>query len=393
MRITGCVLVAIGLAGGGIAAAGPDAQPVIGGTSVPEGSWRDAAAVLIGGQAACSGVLVAPTVALTAGHCNDPQLTEILVGTNDLSKPARGERLAVARRIQHPMYSTTYDITVLVLAAASTIEPRAIATGWARTDIQDGAPVELVGFGAIDRNANQYIDAMQEAETTITDAACTDLASGCEPGAQPAGELGAGGMGIDTCPGDSGGPLYLKTSYGDFLAGLTSRAYADATYPCQDGGLYVRPDAVVDWIEEQAGVGVTRGPEPSSPAIEITRGDGGETEIDVNDPATEDHTFEIPEQPVYGTAVVNEKGRVRYCANPDHVGEDTVAVAIADQAVPSRRLIHLVKVNVTEGDPPDECSLEFEGGGCCSAGTRMRPGAALPFIVAGGVLLRRRRRR
>ena len=38
----------------------------------------------------------------------------------------------------------------------------------------------------------------------------------------PDGELGAGGMGIDTCPGDSGGPLYLPTDFGTFLAGVTS---------------------------------------------------------------------------------------------------------------------------------------------------------------------------
>jgi MYXO-CTERM domain-containing protein len=394
VRITTWLVVGVSLAGGGIAAGNPGGgAPVMGGGSVPEGSWRDTAAVLIGGQAACTGVLIAPTVALTAGHCNDSQLTAILVGTNDLSQPARGERLTVSRRIQHPNYSATFDITVLELATASTVEPRAIATGWARADIRDGAFVQLVGFGAINRNASQYIDAMQEAETTITDADCENLGLGCNPGAQPAGELGAGGMGIDTCPGDSGGPLYLKTEYGDFLAGITSRGYSNATFPCQDGGLYVRPDAIVDWIEEQVGVGVGRGPEPSSLAIEITTGDGGETEIEVNDPLSEEHTFDIPEQPAFGLAAVKDDGRVRYCANPDFTGEDTVGVAIADASNPDRRLIHLVKVNVSDGEPPDDCSLEFASGGCCSTGTRPELGAALPFIVVGGVLLRRRRKR
>ena len=113
---------------------------------------------------------------------------------------------------------------MLTLLQPSSIPPRPIATGWARLDIVDGASVQLVGYGAVDRDANQYVAALQEATSTLTDADCSS-SSGCNAGARPAGELGAGGMGIDTCPGDSGGPLYLLTPYGDFLAGVTSRGY------------------------------------------------------------------------------------------------------------------------------------------------------------------------
>jgi hypothetical protein len=54
--------------------------------------------------------------------------------------------------------------------------------------------ISLVGFGAIDKNGAQYINELQEASSTITDFDCSQ-SSGCNAGAQPDGELGAGGMG------------------------------------------------------------------------------------------------------------------------------------------------------------------------------------------------------
>lgn len=393
MRRCRWAAVALVIAAGATAHAGPAPghAPVMGGTAVPDGSWPDVGAVIIGGFVECTGTLVAPTVALTAGHCNDPQLTTFWVGTNNLGTSAKGEHLAVARRIEYPNSQSSFDVTVLVLDQPSTIESRAIATGWARADIRNTAAVQLVGFGAIDRDATQYIDAMQEAATTITDFDCSDDGVGCNLAARPAGELGAGGMGIDTCPGDSGGPLYLKTSYGDFLAGITSRSYIGAQFPCQDGGIYERPDAIVDWIEQQAGVPVARGPEPSAALIAVVRGGGGETAIDVNDPASEDHTFAIPAQPGGGVAAVDDDGDVKYCANASFVGTDTIDVEITDAHDATRKAVVAIGVTVADGTPPDECSVEFTGG-CCSAGTPLDLGGAAPAIVVGAVLLRRRRR-
>jgi uncharacterized protein (TIGR03382 family) len=398
MRSAGPVIlgvVTLGIAAA--AAADPQIQqPVLGGDEVPEGRWRDTAAVLFGGQQGCSGVLVAPTVVLTAGHCNDTSLDAVLVGTNSLSQPGRGEQIAVTRRIEYPSSWTSFDVTALVLQRASAIEPRAIATGWARLDIVDGAAVQLVGYGAIDRDATVYVDALQEVETTITDADCSDEGVGCNVAARPAGELGAGGMGRDTCPGDSGGPLYLRTVYGDFLAGLTSRAYDSAQFYCQDGGIYERPDAIVDWIEQETGVPVRRGPEPAAPPIEVAQGVGAETTIAPNDPVGTAHDYELAAMPLHGTAAVRGDGQVRYCANRDYTGADTVEVTIADRDAPARRLAYAIPVTVAAGTPPDdECTLEFEGGsgGCCSASTR--PGGA-EFVLAGLVglaLVRRRRRR
>jgi endonuclease G len=243
--------LAISLIFAGACATEPDgshesatAAEVMGGSNAPDGKWPDIAAVNFAGQQGCTGTLIAPTVVLTAGHCNDAELDSVLVGTASLNRAADGETIAVAQRIEYessPGAGDSYetmDLTVLVLARPSVFAPRALATAWARFDIVNGAQVTIAGYGGINAESTQYVFELQEAITTITDAECTEK-PGCNASVAPAGELGAGGMGVDTCPGDSGGPLYLMTAYGNFLAGATSRAYDDATTQCKDGGVYV----------------------------------------------------------------------------------------------------------------------------------------------------------
>ncbi|MBA2543750.1 MAG: trypsin-like serine protease, partial [Deltaproteobacteria bacterium] len=117
----------------------PRSTEVIGGTAAPLGKWPDTAAVFFGSQQGCTGTLIAPTVALTAGHCNDSSLTKILVGTNSLNRVADGETLQVMKRVE----LRENDTTVLVLATPSKFAPRALGTGWAKFDIKNGARVQV----------------------------------------------------------------------------------------------------------------------------------------------------------------------------------------------------------------------------------------------------------
>src|SRR5262245_47458229 len=148
-RMGAAAVVLVTVAGVARADTGTIEQPILGGEDVPFGTWRDTAVILVGGLAQCSGILVGPTVVLTAGHCDDPALTEVIVGANDLSQVQRGERIGVVQRIPYPEWSTTYDVTALVLERASTIQQRKIATGWARVDIDDGTADARVGCSAI----------------------------------------------------------------------------------------------------------------------------------------------------------------------------------------------------------------------------------------------------
>jgi endonuclease G len=219
------------------------ATQVIGGASAKSGAWPDVAGILFpgsnGDEALCTGTLVAPTVVLTAGHCYDPLEPlpdNVLIGTSSLARPDDGETIEIQAGFVYPDAQTSEDVTVLVLARASSRTPRKIATGWARVDVVNGARIALVGYGATNQDGNRFVNELQEATTKITDFDCSK-SSGCNAAARPAGELGAGGMGVDTCPGDSGGPLYLTTGYGAFLAGVTSRSYDNARVACSEGGI------------------------------------------------------------------------------------------------------------------------------------------------------------
>jgi MYXO-CTERM domain-containing protein len=358
--------------------------PVIGGSAVPEGKWRDAAAVLFDGQQGCTGILIAPSVVMTAAHCIDSTLDKVLIGTNSLAKPSIGETINVARRLAYPQGK--YDVGIVILANPSTITPRLLATGWAQSDIVDGARVEFVGYGAIDRNSQTYIDEMQQAESTVTDAGCTTHA-GCDPAARPNGEIGAGGAGIDTCPGDSGGPMYLLTDYGEFLAGVTSRGYDTNQYDCSEGGIYTRPDKadIVAWVEQQAMVYLPDGRGPIADKLFVQPDGENSLTVNPNDPRTgRSYTWEIVTPPAHGTATIDASGKLTVHAAADYLGPDSVIVRAIDSTDTTRSARGRIEIEVVEDLPGDD-------GGCCGAGPA--DGRIAPALLVLGALFARRRRR
>jgi uncharacterized protein (TIGR03382 family) len=389
---------------------------VIGGSNAPQGMWPATAAILYGSASdpsasnndpvhstLCTGVLVAPTVVLTAGHCvpgvlgSDEgyigDLTGVLIGAASLSDPSAGD-LVVAQNSdisQYPNSQTTIDVGIIKLEHASTMTPAPIADGWAKFDITNGAKVELVGYGSIDMNGNTYIPEEQEAQSTITDYDCS-TSDGCNAGAMPDGELGAGGGGIDTCPGDSGGGMYLLTSYGTFVAGITSRSYANNIYYCSQGGIYERPDKIVDYIETMTGVQVEHGPMPAAAAVAAVTGGLGTTQIETNDPKTGEHHFEVATAPQHGKLAVDSSGAVRFCASST-TGSDSATITVADAHDATRTLPVTIAIDVTAGAGSGTCDVDdFPSAGCCDASGGPSGGSAVLALVVGASLVRRRSR-
>ncbi|HTV23870.1 MAG TPA: trypsin-like serine protease [Polyangiaceae bacterium] len=223
---------------------------VMGGTVVPEGRWDE-----VSGHS-CTGVLIAPRWVLTAGHCT--------LGNTDVQLKHRQEGHSVVAAVQHPDWQNTLDVGLLELDSDADVEPAQIAFGCGSQYISDGAEVQIVGYGATSPSGRQFNDQLREATTEIVDADCSGDDWSCFV---PGQELIAGHPGVDTCPGDSGGPLYVWTDSGPLLAGITSRASnpgatptGGVEEPCGSvPGLYVRADAVVDWIEDTTGESL---PEP-----------------------------------------------------------------------------------------------------------------------------------
>lgn len=341
------------------------AQSVTNGSDVAEGDWEDTAGILFGrsSEPECTGVLVAPRVVLTAGHCvlHGSRPSAVLLGTNDYRYG--GEKIDVASIIEHPNSQSTYDAAILILEQDATVEPRVIAQDCVLdNDLVDGAPVTIVGYGAINRQGTQYVPQLQEAATTVDDHDCSDMSLGCTRSVSPNGELGAGGEDneTDSCFGDSGGPLYLNTDKADYLVGLTSRGYSNA---CGPGGIYVRADALLDWIEDETGVTLptpdcgggggggtdtdtdTGGgggggggnqdtnatPEPLADDIVVVAGGTATVTIDPNDPDSGDsHTFTVVTEPEHGEVSVDGDGVVTFVAGTGYSGADAFAVVVSD---------------------------------------------------------------
>jgi endonuclease G len=254
---TSVVLVAVVWvgAGSGIAAAnsssGIEESSVIGGEAAAEGEWPDAVALVDLDQPYCTGTLIAADLVLTAAHCvaGGPP-PDVRVNTVDGTS---GPALAVREVHIHPDWETTYDAALLVLdRPVSGVAPRPLIPDCARAALVDGARVTVAGFGDRGLERNAPTGELYQADLTITGLDCP-TSEGCNAAIRPDGELiAAGEIGVDSCYGDSGGPLYLRTGTGDYLAGVVSRATFSATADCGEGGIYVRTDPLAGWIESIA---------------------------------------------------------------------------------------------------------------------------------------------
>jgi MYXO-CTERM domain-containing protein len=223
---------------------------IVGGTTAQTGDWPDAVAVL-GSNGTCTGTLIAPDVVLTAGHCAgiDPQ--QVIANTVDYSQDDGGVRVHVAKTTAYPNWQTSYDVAVLELASPiKDVAPRKIGTSCTFERFERQTAVRLVGFGATDMAGRAGNTQLKEAMTAVLDPECTG-GKGCKKAIAPGGEFVAGGTGeADSCFGDSGGPVYLDTPMGAVVVGAVSRGVEGSATPCGGGGIYVRTDKLVDWIEE-----------------------------------------------------------------------------------------------------------------------------------------------
>jgi secreted trypsin-like serine protease len=234
-----------------VALASSGDAPVVGGTNVPVGQWPDAVAVLAR-DAMCTGTLIAPDVVITAGHCIETDPVEVVVGSVELAQPG-GMAIAVKKAVAYPNWEHTFDVGVLVLEHAAPMMPRAVASACtANEHLVAGAKVHVVGFGLTTKDGMGTNTRLHQAMIPVVDASCMHDPA-CEPAVAPGGEFTAGGGGVDACFGDSGGPIYIDTAHGPALIGVVSRGEAVIGEPCGGGGVYVRADAVVPWIEKVTG--------------------------------------------------------------------------------------------------------------------------------------------
>ena len=258
-------------------AGGLDA-PVVGGTDVMPGEWPDVVAVFGADGSLCSGTLIASDLVLTAGHCIEGKPFVVIVGSVDLAQPD-GEQRDVKWSRAYPDWEHQYDVGIIMLENPVAQKPRAVVQRCGVNDVlAAGASVKVVGFGLTTAAGTGNNTKMHEAAIPVVDPTCT-RDSACEAAVAPGGEFVAGGNGADACFGDSGGPVFVMTEKGPALVGVVSRGIATFDQPCGEGGIYVRADKVVRWIESVSGRKLERsacaGDAPADDGGDAPRDDGG----------------------------------------------------------------------------------------------------------------------
>jgi hypothetical protein len=239
-----------------------DPDSIVGGRPVRRGDFPDCCAVGDETEYYCSGTLIAPNVVVTAGHCD--YATRVFLNGNDVDHPADEAQVINIKRVtdengfeslldfRHP--NPKVDLRVLVLEQDSKVQPRRVAR---EGDLDGVDEAMLVGFGMIDLAGTKGYGVKRQVVVPLETLDCTEEEIAGRRGCREGYEIVAGHRGLlrDTCRGDSGGPLYIEAEDGSYLLlGATSRGAWGKDNQCGDGGVYVRVDKFLDWIEEVTGV-------------------------------------------------------------------------------------------------------------------------------------------
>ena len=203
----------------------------------------------------CGGTIINKNWVLTAQHCVDgPALlppgggADILVvaGISNLSNAGSGQTREVDAISRFPGYYFTgdfphNDVALLHLATPLDLNgpnaraiPLVTAAQAAAGATNLGVTATVSGWGQMPDGSSP--DSLQAVSVPI-------IAN--PPLAQ---EIAAGGSGLDSCKGDSGGPLTVVVDGTPRLAGVVS--YGGFPGGCGSGGIYARVSALETWISE-----------------------------------------------------------------------------------------------------------------------------------------------
>jgi hypothetical protein len=238
-----------------------EAEPlrIFGGQPAQANDFPDCVSLGNGRFSCCSGTLIGKNVVLTAAHCvRDGCAASVFIGTN-ANAPGQGQGfLSIRQRIPHPQYdgseTSPYDVALLILDQPVTVKPAPLA---ATSEIDSARDLQVVGFGLTTATSN-LTGVKSKVLLPIGSSACN---APDDPGRYQCNsgfEMVAGGLGYDSCNGDSGGPAYVQIGKAYKLAGVTVRGTPDNPtvqgnmLGCGQGGIYIRVDKHTPWIIQAA---------------------------------------------------------------------------------------------------------------------------------------------
>jgi secreted trypsin-like serine protease len=269
---------------------------VIGGLTANPGVWPYAALVLISNRFQCGGTLISKSFVLTAGHCAidpetknrvEPGAYEIRVGS--VYRDRGGEVHHVKRVLLHEGFSgrtLENDIALLELSdpASDSVPPVALdgmpdlpSGSRLQVDANPSPFAKIVGWGRTNPDPQVFSvsDQLLEAAIPIIDNDVCQRANQsmlAEFGAIDSRRLCAGQSsgGVDTCGGDSGGPILSQSTDMRWVqVGLVSYG-ASRCGEAGAYGVYTRVRSFSAWLKKNLQVTVNDVPVPNVPVSPIT---------------------------------------------------------------------------------------------------------------------------
>lgn len=222
-----------------LAAPADEVAPIYGGEIVDTCAWPTT--VSFSGE--CTGTLIHPELVVYAWHCG-AAFTEIVLG-EDFNTPQRTVPISYCETRPDGGPGTGQDIAYCRLAEPILDVPIVPVLMGCETDaLTIGRKTAIVGFGVA-----------EDGEPFGPKRAVTT------PIVQWFGEeIFIGGDGKDSCNGDSGGPVYIRTSSTlDPGGDGTWRVFGVTSYgaPCGEGGYYTVIHKNMEWLESASGLDLT----------------------------------------------------------------------------------------------------------------------------------------
>ncbi|XP_050080695.1 polyserase-2-like [Anopheles maculipalpis] len=214
----------------------------------------------------CGGSLITWRFILTAAHCavdyRDLPPDTVRLGDTDLGSPDDDEsaqQVSIARFIKHPQYRESkkyYDIALVELVKNVTPnDPVCVACLWREPEAPSGM-LQASGFGALGFG-EMLSPTLQKVQLRALDKTSCGERIPTNRRQMPEGlradQLCASSDTMDTCEGDSGGPL--QTELHDVFGNVYPLVIGVVSFgtPCIVGstGVYTRVSTYLDWIEKE----------------------------------------------------------------------------------------------------------------------------------------------